>query len=247
MSFAPENELEAALQRAATAPASRPRFYAMLMQSPLYVLGRVQGHNAVDTVLTSLEERYFDLMRITIEGRDYHPVFTAASRIQAMIREPQPCFAVLGRALFARTRGAAFLINYGSAVGKELLPKEIGMLLDAQPRQPDGPKVKISHARPYPSKLTGALGILFLNRLQVDAAHLVQAMIEGEAKPRYLIGLVAQGDTNRLAAEMEEVARTVKNTNPIDVMILDPANTGHELTVRLLAVPPFYACPVKPY
>jgi hypothetical protein len=246
MPFAPENELEAALQRAATDPLSRPRFYAMLMQSPLYVLGRVKDHSAANAVLTSLEEHYFDLMRITVEGRHYHPVFTAHSRIRAMSAEPLPCFQVHARALFARTRGAAFLMNFGSPVGKELLPKEIAMLLDAQSRQADGPKVTISQAKPHPGKLAGALGILFLNRLQVSAAHLAQAAIEGETVPRYLIGLVTEGDTSRLAAEMEEVAKAVKNKNPIDVMILDPANTGHELTMRLLAVPPFYARPIKP-
>ena len=63
-------------------------------------------------------------------------------------------------------------------MGKELLPEEIEYLLDPKPRRMRGVdqgQVTVSQPDPFPGKLTGALGIFFLNRSQIVSAHLVQA------------------------------------------------------------------------
>jgi hypothetical protein len=244
MPFAPENPLEELLHRAVSDPAARPKFLELLMQSPLFVLGRVEDHDACDEILPSLDTRAFELCRVHVQKRGYHPVFTARSRIAALpIKEQQGYFTVLGRTLFENTRGAAFLINYGSDVGKELLPGEIAQLLNA-PRKRD--KIIVRLPDPFPGKLTGALGIFFLNRSQVVAAHLVEVVLSDTEPPHLLIGLVAHGDPKRIIAEIGQVADALHVTRTVDVMVLDPASRG-ELQRRLLAVPPFYARPVTPH
>jgi hypothetical protein len=244
MPFAPVNALEEVLCRAISDPAARPRFFAMMMQSPLYALGKVRNHTDIDVALCDLSTQQFDLRRVRIQGRHYHPIFTAPDRILALSKEPEPYFAVQGHTLFAHTRGAAFLLNLGSEVGKELLPQDIDRLLGPRPVLPE---VVIGQARPYPSRLASALSILFLNRFQVSAAYLAQADISGQDLPHYLIGLVASGDMGRLTGEIRQVAAAIKIPNTIDTVVLDPANTGDELAMRMLAQPSFYARPIKPH
>ena len=250
MTFAPENALEEALQRSVSDPAARPQFYRLLMQSPLIVPGRVEGHTDSGAVLQALDAHHFELLQVKAKDRLYHPVFTALSRLTVFAKGgEQDYFTVIGRSLFDNTRGAAFLLNAGSKVGKELLPDEIASLLDAKPRrqQADGQNsIAISEPDPYPGKLTGALGIFFLNRSQVVSAHLVQAVLTDKEPPHLLIGLVAHGNPRRIIAEIGEVAAALHTPNSVDVMVLDPARPRSDLQARLLATPPFYARPITP-
>src|SRR6202012_744092 len=133
-------------------------------------------------------------------------------------------FLVTGHTLLRNTRGAAFLINYGSGVGKELVPQEIEKMLGGIPKPALQPKPKpreevvIGLPDPYPGKLTGALGIFFLNRSQVTSAHLVEAQISDREPPHLLIGLVAHGNLRRIIAEIGEVAAALNTPETVDVM-----------------------------
>jgi SseB protein N-terminal domain/SseB protein C-terminal domain len=249
MPFAPENPLEEILVRAASDPALRPQFYGLLMQSPLVVMGRVEAHDACDVTLARLDGRGFELAQITGHGRNFHPVFSSLRRLHTFDPAPPPYFTVAGRALFDKTRGAAFVLNCRSEIGKELLPDELAPLLNAGPRRiPPVARdvIGIRQPDPYPGRLTGALGIYFLNRLQVVAAHMLETMKQGDDQPHLLIGLVARGDCRRIIAEMGEVADSIKVSNIIDVILLDPERPRTDLQARLLAIPPFYARPVTP-
>jgi hypothetical protein len=249
MSFAPENPLEELLMRAVRDASLRPAFYGLLLQSPLLAVGRVERHNFPDKVLPLLDAHHFELAQVTAKGKPYHPVFTAMSRLRIFQEAPVEYFTVIGRTLFENTRGAAFLVNFGSDVGKELLPGEIAHLLDHKPRQTKAASqnsIAIALPDPYPGKLTGALGIYFLNRSQVAAAHMVQAVISEREPAHLLIGLVASGNLRRIISEIGEVAAAMHTANIVDVMVVDPANVRSELQAGLLATAPFYARPVTP-
>src|ERR1700749_1726025 len=100
MPFAPENPLEEVLAVAARDPAARPQFYGVLMQSPLLVLGRAEGHDASGAMLPRLGGRGFELAQISNRGRRYHPAFTSMTRLRAFDAETQTYFTVLARSLF---------------------------------------------------------------------------------------------------------------------------------------------------
>ena len=225
MSFEPENELERAILLAASQESARSEFYRLLLMSELVALGELGETINIETV-----EK---------DGQKYHPVFTSERRLDAFVQNPLPRFRLNGRVLFESTRGASFVINPGSELVKTLSPEEIAWCL-GQDHAPSG-SVVVAQPKVYPTRLVKALCVLFTSRALIRAAHLVYVAREGiDREGHPLIGLVADGDVPRLAAEIFQAAAEALPGTIVDVVWLNPDGPIDPLQKHVLSIAPFY-------
>jgi hypothetical protein len=223
MAFTPDNALEDALLRAAAEPSARPEFYRRLLDSNLTVLGNFGENMSIETVSN--------------EQGNFHPIFTNPERMKEFSAVELPNFAISGRTLFEATRGAQFVINPGSGMGKTLSAEEIAWCLQSFPST----SLIVAQPKVFPTKLIKALCVLFTSRTLIRAAHLVYVAREGidqEAHP--MIGLEADGDVPRLAQEIFAAAEAVLPAVPVEVVYLDPKSELDPFQKHVLSVPPFY-------
>ena len=237
MIFVPENSLEEAMLLAASHEQARPHFYRLLMESELLVLGDPGSPEAVGTLLHGGR---LALDAVANDGKTYHPIFTSAQRMQHFAGAPVSYFRMLGRILFAGARGAHFVINPKSELGKTLVPEEIAYwMAQLQATQPI--PVRVGQPKVYPKKLVKALCVLFISRsLIVEARLAFVARDDGSEPPRPLIGLIADGDVPRLVQEIFEVAATALPGTPIDVVYIDPQGPLDPLQKHILSIAPFF-------
>lgn len=225
MVFTPENELERAMLLAASQPSARPDFYRLLLASELVVMGELGQSLSLETVENA--------------GVKYHPVFTAVSRITAIAAADAPHFKMQGRVLFEATRGAPFVINPGSEVGKTVTPEEVAWFLETF-TSGHGDLI-VAQPRVFPTKLVKALCVLFTSRSLIRAAHLVYVARQGiDREGHPMIGLEADGDVPRLAQEIFEIAQAVLPGEPLEVVYLNPSKALDPLQTHLQSVAPFY-------
>jgi hypothetical protein len=223
MAFTPENDLERTMLRAASDPAERPAFYRLLLSSELVALGEFGRSLVLDIV----ENR----------GRKYHPVFTSRCRLDAFTPEPMPSFTIPAHVLFESTRGAAFVLNPGSELVKELTPDEIAGAI----RLVGEPSVVFTQPDVYPTRLIKALCVLYTSRSQLKAARLAYITRRDETGPSHpVIGIETDGEAPHLAGETIAAAQEVMPNTPVDVVYLDPKRTTSAFHQHLLGVPPFY-------
>jgi hypothetical protein len=229
MAITPENDLEAAMLAAAADPSQQHRFYQLLLDSELVALGRLDQTLSLETVRGPTGE--------------FHPVFTAAGRVAALVKDPVDRFTIQGRQLFEIAAGAQFVLNPGSAPDKVLTADEIAWCLKTFPPTPT---LVVAQPKVYPTTLVKALCILFTSRSAIKAAHLVYVAREGiDAKAHPMIGLEADtGDVPRLAQEIFAAAATVLPGEPVEVVYLDTNGPLEPLQKHLLSVPPFYSRPL---
>lgn len=225
MAFTPENELEKAMLRAASDASARPDFYRLLLESELWLIGELGERMSIETVEN--------------KGQKYHPAFTMLKRLKALAPAENQYFSLKGRVLFESTRGAPFVINPGSALGKVLTSDEIAWLLDTF--RPVRGELLVTQPKIFPTKLVKALCVLFTSRSLIRAAHLVYVAREGvDVKPHPMIGLEADGDVPRLAQEIIDICEAVQPEEPIEVAYIDTNSQLDPLQTHLLNVPPFY-------
>jgi type III secretion system (T3SS) SseB-like protein len=242
MAFVSENDLEAALMRAAKEPSARPAFYRLLLTSNLFVIARIEGRKLTpgDNALKPGER--IQMATGDLNGKRFHPVFTSLKRLQENNRDNAEWMSLNGRALFQMTKGATFVLNPGAEYGKELPPEEIAWML-APPKVEsvtlDKPtQVMIGQPAIYPHALVDALKAMFAGHPEVAAAHLVQiAYSNGEPHP--LIGVETAGDWKSLADEMAGVVAAAAPGTRVDLAQID-REEGAGLTPHFATVAPFY-------
>ena len=126
MTFVPENDLEAALVRAATEAAARPEFYRLLLTSTLFVIARIEGRKLTPGNNTIQAGERMQIATGDLNGKRFHPVFTSLKRLQEANPENADWLSLNGRALFETTKGATFVLNPGVQYGKELTGRAPG-------------------------------------------------------------------------------------------------------------------------
>ena len=214
MAFVPENNLERAMIDAATNPAQIGRFYALLLESDLFALGRSEAGK-------------IEMAQIRLHDRDYHPLFSAPIRLQSYAQEHPKYFSMKGRDLFNSARGAYFLLTPGWEYAKELVPHEIGYLLQtenlAKGQAPTG-KILISQPLVYPAILADALRKLFATRPEVETAYLAQMAIEGHKEPPHpIVGVKLEGPWEPLSQAIRQVVSPLPQGTQLAAMPLTEA------------------------
>ena len=113
------------------------------------------------------------------DGKTYLPVFTSLPRLQAVLPDKATYLRLNARELLKLTRGAALLLNPGSAYGKEITPAEAAGIADGSLWQPESSRVVARDTRVllgaparYPTALVTALARFFKTKKQVQRAWL---------------------------------------------------------------------------
>ncbi len=237
--FTPENDLERALMQAAANPSAQIIFYRLLLESDLFVLGKTAGQAS-----ESMPGGEIQLVQMRHKDRIYHPIFSSLSRIQIYLTEHPDYFTIKGRDLFASTPGAYFLLNPGSAYGKEFLPEEITALLkpnitpdkDTLTRQ-----VLITQPMERPVALAEALRQLFEARPEVEAAYLGQIAFAGEnAPPHPIVGVKLDGPWTPLAAEIGRAAERLHQSLRLAAIAITDDGPGKVIGDALMRYEPIY-------
>jgi hypothetical protein len=232
MSFDAENDLERALMRAPSDPSARPEFYRLLMESNLFIIGQIGDHTPEQGEVVARPGERLMIATIAHQGKNYHPVFSALSRLQKFAREEAQYLSMTGRQLFEATRGAHFLLNPGSEYGKELRAEEIVSVMGST-------RVMIGQPTVYPQALVDGLKELFARDPGVVAGYLVQVAfdVQGDV-PHPLIGVETEGDWQALSNAMGEVLKTAADS-VVDMIRIDRAQPT-AIVQALLKTTPFY-------
>lgn len=189
--------LEALLQKAATEPAFRAEFSSRLPQEQLIIITEGSDNQGSHTLQADTSINIVTLA----DGRI--PVFTSNDRIfdQGVIKEEVHILQIKAADLFEMTRGATLVINPFSPYGKDLLPDEIGRMLDGSLMdskkitiQKDT-QVQIGQPANYPDELIASLQKLFAERPNVSKAYLGWIYNpESDDPPHYIFSIDADGD-----------------------------------------------------
>lgn len=237
--FLPENDLERALVQATNDPAARPAFYRLLLDSELFVLGKAGGEAGASQPGGEIQ-----ITQIRHKDRIYHPVFSSLSRMQNYLQEHPSYFTMKGRDLFASARGAAFLLNPGSAYGKSLVPEEIADMLQPNPALQPGAhpeEILITQPAVYPAALADVLKKLFETRPEIEAAYLAQMAIGGRGEPPHpIVGIKLDGPWDPLAEAIHRVVTPLPQGTRLAAMPITEEETYKTIGEMLMRYQPFY-------
>lgn len=123
-----DNQLESALELAVADPAHRPAFFATLLESTVYVLGRTEDGSPGDrTVQTGEQLRIQNWLRD--DGVPVIPFFSSLHALRQAIDSESGYLALPARSLFEISLGGALVLNPGLDYEKEFQPDEVEALL----------------------------------------------------------------------------------------------------------------------
>ena len=202
-----ENPLEIVLKKAATEVAFIPEFYKRLLTDNLVVL-------TAESVLpegSQTLEKNTSVSLVTFQDGKI-PVFTSTNRIfdKGIVKEEVTFLEMKGEDLFNLAKGATFILNPYSDYSKELLPNELGRILNGTILTDNHKKivveketqVQIGQPANYPTDIINSLKILFASRPTVKKAYLgwIYNPSSGEP-PHYIFGLDVDGEMQNITHE----------------------------------------------
>ncbi|MGH6872397.1 MAG: SseB family protein [Rhizomicrobium sp.] len=135
--FTPENPLEEALVAMAADPATGTAFDALLLDSPLYVIG--DSKNAGGETVAVQDGAQVQLIAVRRGEEQFIPAFTSPARLAVFFENATKSaqirhyLSMTGRALFKMAGGAHFLLNPGFPYGLRMPAETIAKLLQNNP------------------------------------------------------------------------------------------------------------------
>lgn len=214
----PENKLEKLLTLALEAPAHRPEFYHVLLESTVYVISQADLPGS-DKLFFKPSEILSILQIPTTEKIMVILFFSSLDRLIQFINHDAEWKAINARELFMLTKGMTLLLNPNSQISKGFSPSEIDALLKtgvhhgcrpgtapSQSRAPIGPP------EPYPAGTIDALTNFFSTCPQVRAAYAAMAQDPNES-PHLVLGIDADADTDMLSI-IRRAAAVTADTAP---------------------------------
>ncbi|MBV4367957.1 enhanced serine sensitivity protein SseB [Erwinia sp. BNK-24-b] len=230
--------LEEVLQLAATEPAHRPEFFALLLDASVWVPGKSAEQSATDEVELQHWEKD--------DGTSIIPFFTSEQALQQAVTEELPFLVMPVRTLFAMTQGETLFLNAKLPVGKEFSPREIsnllgenGNALSQQTVLEGGTTLLLSEIAEPPAQTIASLTQLFAKYKQVRRAWVAHIKEAAEQKPNLLIGIEADSDIDAIIQAAGSVATdTLLEDEPVDICeVVENDNIGHFFTAHIT---PFY-------
>ncbi|MEE2524886.1 enhanced serine sensitivity protein SseB C-terminal domain-containing protein [Hyphobacterium sp. HN65] len=244
----PRNDLERALQLAATDPAARADFLEMLLESRIYVLGHANSPASGDEITISAGDT-LSLANWTHEdGQSYIPFFTSLEALQQSISGESGYLSFKARELFDTTRGSHLFLNPGQDFGKEFLPGEVDNLLDHGTSTPVETRVhraetpvQLGEPKEYPVELVEGLTRLFARHGAIQRAYIALMQDSSADQPfSLLVGLELDGNVDLERIGLGHIcAEYAPQGLPVDAMIMRPDDDGPSRYFRE-ASDPFY-------
>ncbi len=209
----PAATLEALLAQAAQDPVYQPEFYRRLLVEPLVII------TAGDPAMAEEKSYVSDgsPLQVVCWENGHIPVFTTPARIfDAGVVQHQVVYSQLkGRALLEMLRDKTLFINPYSDFTKELLPAEIGRILDGTVLQTGTritvekkTQVRIGQPAVYPTEMVQALVRLLGQEPRVRTGYL--AWIHDPAAPEpphYILCLDVEGEMRTISQKTGFVAQ----------------------------------------
>jgi len=251
---ADEAVLDALLKRAATEPADRPEFIARLLDSHVYVLGRMQGSSGPGERIAGEGEKMDIRSWSRDDGEPVLPFFTSLEVLRDAVDWEESYVRLPARTFFQMTLGANLVLNPNSPYGKEFLPQEVENLLHGGIGQPADQRVvqkdtQVLLGQPanYPHQMVASLGGLFVKHRNVRRGYL--AMMhdpEQDEHPHLIIGIEVDGEADQILREAGAVAAdSAPEGEPVDLVRVDPEDHGlSEYFIK--QTQPFYERPAVP-
>jgi hypothetical protein len=201
--MADHNEVESALERAASDPASRPDFFRVLLESEVFIIGRSKDAGAkIDIVHWQKKD-----------GTPVVPFFSSVDALRRSLKETADYVSLPARSFFELVKGKTLVLNPASSHSKEFFPNEIESLLatgvnnaPVQRTVGKGAQVLLGQPRDYPTFMVAALKKILVKHANVRAAYLCQMHEPTAQAPSLVIGLLADGDVSRAITEAGAVA-----------------------------------------
>ncbi|WP_420432589.1 enhanced serine sensitivity protein SseB C-terminal domain-containing protein [Hyphobacterium sp.] len=225
----PRNDIEHALQAAASDPAAQAEFLAKLLDSRIYVIGHVPGARVNESIAIAAGDTLSIEHWTGQDGQSYVPFFTSLDALRQSVDRKIGYLSIKGRELFDSTRGRRLVLNPGSAWSWDFQPNEIGLLLDRGSGAFDrsyvhdaAPPVEIGQPRDYPAALVEGLTRLFARQAAVRRAYIALMKDSSSDQPfSLLLGLDLDGEIDLQAIGMSHVtAEYAPDELPVDVLIL---------------------------
>jgi hypothetical protein len=203
------DNIENLIEKAASEPGLRPKFYKALLDSELIVL--TNEHSGDEGIKTLEKDTTLKIISMK-DGKI--PVFTSTDRIfdKKVIQKEVPFVGMNGRSLFETTKGATLMLNPFSDFGKELTPSEIASLLDGSIFQPKhveeikkNTKIRIGQPAQIPDGLEKSLIIYSKTRDEIEAIYIamVERVDSGEP-PSLMIGIRMSHNEQEIIGEIGE-------------------------------------------
>jgi len=234
--------LEEVLTLAATEPAHRPEFFALLMEASVLVLGNSTGDGDV-TATTQLDLKHWE----KDDGATVIPFFTSMNAMQQAVSEEQAFLMMPVRTLFEMTLGETLFLNPTLPVGKEFSPYEIssllregGLALSQQSILEGGASLLLSEIANPPVQMIDSLTQLFAKYKQVRRAYVAQIKESADEQPNLLIGIEADSDVESIIHTAGHVATdTLLHDQPVDIcqVVGNENGISHFFTAHIT---PFY-------
>ncbi|TKI06746.1 enhanced serine sensitivity protein SseB [Martelella alba] len=229
-----DNALEQALKRAADEPAYRPAFFALLLESTVFVPGESDDGWIAGAARQSGEQPV-DLQHWEkTDGTTAIPFFTSPEALQQAITTPQPYLALPARNLFAMTAGVELFLNPRLPYGKAFSPDEIAALLmnggnalTEQEILEGEARFTLSDSGEKPAQMVNSLSRLLAGHKEVRRAFMVQIRDEPEDPPHWLIGLECDDNAEAIIDAVGQVATdTAADGKPVDLCLVAQNEPG---------------------
>jgi hypothetical protein len=209
MNFTPTNELEKALMQAATNDAARPRFYQLLLTSPLFILMppdvAPHGRGVLKPGVQVPVVHWAD------NDRQIVPLFTSLAVLQETLKNANARFDYLSmrgvEVLGIVSKGeVSAILNPKGPYGKELLIGEMRDLVSGKffgdEKAQEGTLTQLAE---QPTALIEALKQFLSTKPEVSAAYVAQATYSGKPEPRFFFALQMEGDPDPVMKQMSVI------------------------------------------
>ncbi len=218
------DNIEYLLEKAASEPGLRPKFYKTLLNSELIVL--TNENSGEEGVQTLEKNTTLNIMSMS-DGKI--PVFTSTDRIfdKGVIKTEVPFIGMNGRSLLEATQGATLILNPFSDFGKELTPSEIQRLLNGSIFKPQeqqdlkkNTRVRIGQPAQIPDGLEKSLIEFAKTRNEIDSVYIAMTeRVDSGEYPSLIIGLKVTNNEQEVLGELGEAIRPyISEGKHIDMM-----------------------------
>ncbi|PVZ63886.1 enhanced serine sensitivity protein SseB C-terminal domain-containing protein [Pelagibaculum spongiae] len=233
MSNIKENPLERILRLSHFEPAHRTEFYSVLLDSTIYVLGRMLDakNNTEGCANVALGDKVSIRSWERRDGSSMIPFFSSLEVLQKSAGSDEPYLAVPAKSLFEMTKGQTLALNPKSDYKKEFDADEVQQLLSINLSREVNQRViqkqaKVVLGQPakYPTAMVDQLTQLLARHSAVNKGYfLLMHDKSAGAKPRLVVGfLVDEVDPQQpfelLSKQASEViAQSAPQGQPVDL------------------------------
>ncbi|MCK5902640.1 MAG: enhanced serine sensitivity protein SseB C-terminal domain-containing protein [Cocleimonas sp.] len=205
----PSNPLEQALFTSASDETQTPKFYDLLLESNIYILGSVS--NKEEETFEINDDQEFDIQHWE-KDEDQSPIipfFTSLQALQQAIPEDSPYLEIPAIAFLEMTMGVPLVLNPNSDYGLEFDADDVVILLgmntdEVKTGEFDGDEdgMTLGKLDNLPPNLSNAMKTAFANFPEIDTAYMAAILVPLEDKKAHLlVGIEGQGDLDKVIIE----------------------------------------------